>query len=65
MKKKYWDGRQSQPVATLNLPERAYAMDALHPLLVIGTAERHIGIVDLNNPGVFFKVIHYLRRDWA
>jgi len=52
---RYWDGRQQQPIATVKLAERAYAMDAVHPFLVVGTAERNIQMVDLNNPTVIFK----------
>ncbi|KAH8924597.1 WD40 repeat-like protein [Atractiella rhizophila] len=52
---KYWDLRQSQPVATLQMPDRVYAMDVQGPLLVAGTAERHICVVDLNNPTTIFK----------
>ncbi|AET40998.1 RNA export factor GLE2 Ecym_7149 [Eremothecium cymbalariae DBVPG len=52
---KYWDMRQSQPISTVAMPERVYAMDSRQKLLVIGTAERHIIIVDLNNPGQIFR----------
>lgn len=52
---KYWDLRQPQPVSSVQLPERAYTMDASKSLLVVGTAERHICIVDLNNPGTIFR----------
>lgn len=47
---RYWDTRQPQPVSTIQLPERVYAMDAAQKLLVVGTAERHVLIIDLNNP---------------
>ncbi|CCH44723.1 Vegetative incompatibility protein [Wickerhamomyces ciferrii] len=47
---RYWDLRQPQPVSTIQLPERVYAMDAAQKLLVVGTAERHVCIIDLNNP---------------
>lgn len=52
---KYWDLRQQQPVSTVQLPERAYSMDTAKNLLVVGTAERHICIIDLNNPGTIFR----------
>lgn len=52
---KYWDIRQSQPVSTLQLPERAYSMSTAKQLLVVGTAERNLAIVDLNNPGTIFR----------
>lgn len=54
---KYWDLRQSTPVSTLTCQERVYAMDVREKLFVIGTAERHIHIVDLNNPTTFYKTI--------
>ncbi|KAJ2430583.1 RNA export factor gle2, partial [Coemansia sp. RSA 2531] len=52
---KYWDLRQQAPVATVTLPERAYAMDCNHPLLVVATAERKILIFDMNNPTTPFE----------
>ncbi|ODV95329.1 hypothetical protein PACTADRAFT_50064 [Pachysolen tannophilus NRRL Y-2460] len=52
---KYWDMRTPQPIATINLPERVYAMDSSQKLLVVGTAERHVIIIDLNNPQAIFK----------
>ncbi len=52
---KYWDLRQQQPVSTVQLPERAYTMDSSKQLLVVGTAERHVCIIDLTNPQTIFK----------
>ncbi|TFK28177.1 polyA+ RNA export [Coprinopsis marcescibilis] len=52
---KYWDLRTQAPVATVQLPERCYALDVQYPWLVVGTAERHIKVFDLNNPTVPFK----------
>lgn len=52
---KYWDARSPNPVGTVTLPERVYAMDAAAPLLVVGTAERHILVYDLKNPTVAYK----------
>jgi mRNA export factor len=54
---KYWDLRQQTPAATLNCQERVYAMDSRKGLLVIGTADRFINIVDLSNPQKFYKTI--------
>ncbi|GAA5865006.1 hypothetical protein JCM1840_005704 [Sporobolomyces johnsonii] len=54
---RYWDMRQPSPVAQVQLPERCYTMDCVHPLLAVGMAERHIQIFDLNNPGQPFKSI--------
>lgn len=52
---KYWDLRQPNPITTLMMPDRVYAMDNKAQLLVVGTAERHIAIINLNNPGTIFK----------
>ncbi|KAJ3274787.1 hypothetical protein HDV01_001990 [Terramyces sp. JEL0728] len=54
---KYWDLRTPNPVHTLQLPERAYTMDVKGALMVVGTAERHIVIFNLNNPSTPFKTI--------
>lgn len=53
---RYWDGRQQQPVLTVQMPDRVYCMDVLHPLAVVATADRHVLIYNLNNPKVEFKV---------
>ncbi|KAK9451559.1 WD40-repeat-containing domain protein [Limtongia smithiae] len=52
---KYWDLRQQTPVLSVQLPERVYTMDVKQKLLVVGTAERHICIFNLDNPGQIFK----------
>ncbi|KAJ2549082.1 RNA export factor gle2, partial [Coemansia sp. RSA 1933] len=52
---KYWDLRQQSPIGTVNLPERAYAMDCNHPLLVVATAERKMLIFNLSNPTTPFE----------
>jgi len=52
---RYWDTRQPNPALTVQLPERVYALDVTHPLLVVGCAERQIQIFNLNNPQVPFK----------
>ncbi|KAI6038799.1 WD40-repeat-containing domain protein [Pisolithus marmoratus] len=54
---KYWDLRTPNPVATVQLPERCYTMDVQYPLLVVGTAERHIQIYNLTNPTTPYKTI--------
>lgn len=48
---RFWDTRQPKPVAQFELPERAYAMDARFPLMVVATAERKIGLFDLRKLG--------------
>lgn len=52
---KYWDLRQQNPVATLQLPERCYSMSVKDQLMVVATAERHICVVNLSNPAQIFK----------
>jgi mRNA export factor len=52
---KFWDVRQQTPLASLTCAERVYAMDSKARLLVIATAERHIHLVDLQNPTVFAR----------
>lgn len=53
---KYWDLRQSTPIATVSLPERVYAMDCVHPLLTVATAERNICVINLSEPTKIFKL---------
>ncbi|KAG0243830.1 WD40-repeat-containing domain protein [Mortierella sp. GBAus27b] len=47
---KYWDTRQPNPISSVTLPERLYTMDSAFPILVAGTADRHILVYNLNNP---------------
>ncbi|KAF9000697.1 WD40-repeat-containing domain protein [Cyathus striatus] len=54
---KYWDLRSPSPVATVTLPERCYTLDVQYPLMVVGTAERHIQIFNLANPNSAYKTI--------
>ncbi|KAJ5909033.1 hypothetical protein N7495_001715 [Penicillium taxi] len=54
---KYWDLRQSTPIASLDCQERVYTMDVKNKLLVIGTADRYINIVNLDDPTKFYKTI--------
>lgn len=61
---KYWDLRSQAPVASITCQDRVYSMDVRHnastnntDLLVVATAERWINVVDLKNPGTFFKSI--------
>ncbi|KAG5642722.1 hypothetical protein DXG03_002298 [Asterophora parasitica] len=54
---KYWDLRASQPVASVTLPERCYTFDVQYPLMVVGTAERHIQIFNLTNPNTPYKTL--------
>lgn len=43
-------------MATVTLPERCYTFDVQYPLMVVGTAERHIQIFNLTNPNTAYKV---------
>lgn len=49
---KYWDVRQptGQPVGSVPLSERVYAMDVRGPLMVLGLAERKLAIFDVRKP---------------
>ncbi|KAI7896407.1 WD40-repeat-containing domain protein [Mucor mucedo] len=51
----YWDTRSPQPIGIIHLPERVYSMDSFGGMLVAGTADNTISIIDLGNPTVIFK----------
>jgi len=46
---RFWNMQQPQPVATLTLPERVYSMDVKYPLLIVGCADRHLLVYNLQN----------------
>mmetsp|Transcript_10443 Transcript_10443/g.28436 ORF Transcript_10443/g.28436 Transcript_10443/m.28436 type:complete len:343 (-) Transcript_10443:215-1243(-) len=52
---KYWDCRAPTPQCTVQLSERVYCMDALYPLLTVGTADRKLHIFNLQNPQKAFR----------
>ncbi|KAJ9642333.1 RNA export factor gle2 [Coniosporium tulheliwenetii] len=54
---KYWDFRSQQPAATLQLQERCYTMDRRNQLLVVGTADRYINVINLEKPTEMYKTI--------
>lgn len=54
---KYWDLRSPSPAATLQCQERVYSLDVKNDLMVVGTADRYINIVNLKNPTTFFKTL--------
>ncbi|MCJ1311735.1 RNA export factor gle2 [Agyrium rufum] len=54
---KYWDLRSDQPIATLECQERIYTMDTKDKLLVVGTADRYINVINLNDPTKFYKTV--------
>ena len=54
---KYWDLRSPTPAGQIECKDRIYSMDVRNDMLVIGTAERWIHVVNINNPGSFYKVM--------
>ncbi|KAI0288659.1 WD40-repeat-containing domain protein [Multifurca ochricompacta] len=54
---KYWDMRTANPVSTVQLLERCYTLDVSYPLMVVGTAERHVQIFNLTNPTTPYKTM--------
>ncbi|WVN89082.1 uncharacterized protein L203_104298 [Cryptococcus depauperatus CBS 7841] len=56
-KLKYWDLRSSNPIATIDLSDRAYSMDVAQSLLVCATGDRQLHIINLSNPTAIFKSI--------
>lgn len=54
---KYWDLRSSTPVGTVTAQERIYTMDVRNNLLVVGTADRYINVINLSDPLKFYKTL--------
>lgn len=54
---KYWDLRTPNVVASVACQERVYTMDVKDKLLVVGTADRYINIINLNEPQKFYKTL--------
>ena len=54
---KYWDGKSPTPRAVLQLPERAYCMDVKYPLMVVGTADRKVIVVNLTQPTTIYNQV--------
>ncbi|KAK1828358.1 WD40-repeat-containing domain protein [Podospora conica] len=54
---KYWDFRTAAPAGTLQCQERVYSMDVRDNLLVVGTADRYINVVNLKDPTKFYKTM--------
>ncbi|KAJ1966247.1 RNA export factor gle2 [Dipsacomyces acuminosporus] len=59
---KYWDLRQQNPLGVVNLPERVYAMDCSHPMMVVATADRKLVVFDVNNPTTPYKTMDSLLK---
>jgi len=54
---KYWDLRSPQPAAQVECKERVYAMDCKNDMLVVGTADRWVHVLNIAQPTQFYKVI--------
>lgn len=54
---KYWDLRSPNPVAVVQLPERAYALSTNKKLLVIACANKRVVLINLDNPSAIFKTV--------
>lgn len=54
---KYWDLRQQTPAATVTCQERIYTMDVRGDLLVVGTADRYLNVINLKDPTKFYKTL--------
>jgi mRNA export factor len=52
---KYWDLRQSTAVASVTVQERVYCMDVKDNLLVVGTADRYLNVINLTDPTKIYK----------
>ncbi|KAK7503969.1 hypothetical protein BaRGS_00004701 [Batillaria attramentaria] len=52
---KFWDTRSSNPIMTVNLPERCYCADVKYPLAVVGTSGRGLIFYQLENQPQEFK----------
>jgi len=46
---RFWNGTSPTAVATLQLPERVYAMDLKYPMLAVATADKRIVLYNLVN----------------
>lgn len=60
---RYWDTRQANPVHVQQLPERCYALTVNYPLMIVGTADRHLVVFNLQNPQVIVLLNCYERVD--
>ncbi|KAI0879063.1 Poly(A)+ RNA export protein [Hypoxylon argillaceum] len=54
---KYWDLRSQNPVGSVTCQERVYTMDVRNSLLVVGTADRYINVINLQDPLKFYKTL--------
>ncbi|KAL2270374.1 hypothetical protein VTJ83DRAFT_2558 [Remersonia thermophila] len=58
-----WDPRQPRPVATIELPERVWAMDASAKFLAAATANNELQLIDLGRRGAF-RVSRAIEPPW-
>ncbi|NWH64736.1 RAEL1 factor, partial [Geococcyx californianus] len=54
---KFWDTRSPAPMMTLQLPERCYCADVVHPMAAVATAERGLIVYQLENQPSEFRRI--------
>lgn len=54
---KYWDFRSPTPAGSVTCQERVYTMDVRDNLLVVGTADRYINVINLKDPSKFYKTL--------
>lgn len=54
---KYWDTRSPSALATVQLSERCYAMDARSPLLIVATADLQIHAIDVRKPSQIYTTV--------
>ncbi|TGO06946.1 hypothetical protein BTUL_0382g00060 [Botrytis tulipae] len=54
---KYWDLRTANPVVSVNMNHKVYTLDVQKNVLVVGTADRYINIIDLNMPDKIKKTL--------
>eukprot|EP00475_Leptophrys_vorax_P020992 TRINITY_DN2873_c0_g1_i1.p1 TRINITY_DN2873_c0_g1~~TRINITY_DN2873_c0_g1_i1.p1 ORF type:complete len:356 (-),score=95.04 TRINITY_DN2873_c0_g1_i1:57-1124(-) len=47
---RWWDTRSPNPVLSVNLPERAYAMDVVDNFILVACAQKKIVLFDISNP---------------
>lgn len=52
---KFWDTRSPNPMLSISLPERCYCADVDYPMAVVGTANRHIIVYQLEQQPKEFK----------
>ncbi|KAF6031848.1 RAE1 [Bugula neritina] len=54
---KFWDTRTPTPMASLNLPERAFCVDVVYPMAVVGTANKQVIIYQLDGQPREFRTM--------